>query len=72
MFGGFDENDNYHTNLPVFVPECCLECIHLDMGEYGDFGEHLSGPYCERNVWFPTRKGWCLKQCKRKNPSAQG
>lgn len=55
----------WRVNVPIFVPRCCAECSNFDPGEYGDYGSKLSGPYCERNVWFPTRRGTCAWQNKR-------
>lgn len=49
----------------VFIPRCCIECCNYDSGELGDYGERLSGPWCERNVFWPTKKGTCVWQNKR-------
>lgn len=50
---------NTERNTSTFVPKVCLDCPFYDAGEYGEYGSKLSFPYCERNVWFPTRKGTC-------------
>lgn len=47
--------------VPVFVPDVCHACYNYDPGEYSDYAL-LSGPYCEKNVWFPTRTNKCAKQ----------
>jgi hypothetical protein len=60
----------FRNNLPVFVPNCCLDCQHYDPGEFGDFGEHLSPPYCGRNIRFPSRQGTCKAQRPRSKPHA--
>lgn len=64
-FGKFvkeaDGSERFKTALPLFVPRCCIECSNYDMGEYGDYGNLLSGPTCSENVWFPVRKGTCKK-----------
>lgn len=52
---------NCFGNRPLLVPVCCLNCGHYDDGEYGDYGSLLSGPYCEKNLLFPVKRG----QCKR-------
>lgn len=44
----------------AFVPKCCLDCEHLD-AEFGDLGSVLAGPYCERNIFMPRRKGTCKR-----------
>jgi hypothetical protein len=49
----------WESHRPIFVPAVCQTCRFFDPGESGDYGEHLSPPYCEKNVWFPTRKGTC-------------
>jgi hypothetical protein len=49
----------WESHRRIFVPAVCSTCRFFDPGEYGDYGEHLSPPYCEKNVWFPTRKGTC-------------
>jgi hypothetical protein len=61
-FGERQPDGNYKTAIPLFVPRCCDECVHLDRGEFGDYGSLLSGPYCMQNVWFPTKSGKCGKQ----------
>lgn len=43
----------------LFVPLCCLWCSHYELAERGDYGEILSGPYCLKNIWWPTRAGAC-------------
>lgn len=49
----------------MFVPLICTNCDNYDPGEYGDYGSKLSPPYCEANVWFPTRTGTCGKYRRR-------
>ena len=49
----------FRAAIPLFVPRVCCGCPHLDQGEHGDYGDLLSVPFCERNVWFPTKKGTC-------------
>lgn len=61
MFGR-EIDGQWRTCIPEFVPLCCLDCRNYDPGEYGDYGSLLSGPYCEKNVFFPTKKGTCKKQ----------
>lgn len=65
MFGAdvvqSDGTKRFQTALPLFVPDICRHCPNYDAGEYGDYGNLLSGPYCEANVWFPTRTGQCKK-----------
>ena len=46
------------------IPRCCIECSNYDSGELGDYGERLSGPWCGRNVFWPTQKGTCKWQNK--------
>lgn len=46
----------------VFVPDCCLSCARLDIGEFGDFGNRLSPPECKVMLRFPTKKGSCKRQ----------
>lgn len=65
MFGRSVEQPDgtvrFQAALPLFVPKVCVECPEFDYGEYGDYGNLLSGPYCEANIWFPTRKGTCKR-----------
>lgn len=61
-YTGIREDGTRGTYAPVFVPLCCTECVWFDAGEFGDYGTPLSPPYCEKNVWFPTRTGTCKKQ----------
>lgn len=72
MFG--HEVDGVFTcAIPCFVPRCCWECASLDPGERGDCGELLAGPYCEQNVWLPTKTGACKKQKPwRQAPAPRG
>lgn len=49
----------FQTNLPVDVPVCCTKCPFFDRGEYGEMGTPLSGPGCNRGLFFPTQKGTC-------------
>lgn len=55
----------WRSNLPVFVPRCCVECEHYCPGEMGEMGSRLTGPYCERNLFLPTRTGTCKRQVRR-------
>lgn len=48
----------------VLVPIVCLDCVHYDSGEFGDFGELLAGPICIANVFFPTKTGKCKRKKK--------
>lgn len=59
----------YVNNAPVFVPDCCLNCLHFEEGEYGDYGSRLSPPYCLKNIWLPVRKGTCKIQERIDNDS---
>lgn len=56
-----DGTKRFQTCLPIFVPLVCTQCPLLDWGEQGDYGSLLSGPYCEANIWFPTRTGMCKR-----------
>ena len=52
------------------IPLCCKNCLH-----FGNDWDEWSGRtyyYCERNVWFPTRKGTCKKQDELKKRPAPG
>lgn len=42
------------------VPIICVSCTNYDPGEFED-GYRLTGPWCNANVWFPTRRGTCGK-----------
>lgn len=45
------------------VPECCLGCRNYEGPEYGlDYGGLISGPYCNENLFMPTRKGTCKRR----------
>jgi hypothetical protein len=54
----------YEVDAPLFVPLCCVDCPFFDHGEFGDYGQLLSGPYCTSNLWFPTKKGSCKTKDK--------
>lgn len=56
------ETGRWHDYNPIWVPDCCMDCKNLDRGEYGDYGDCLGGPICERFTWFPTAKGTCKWQ----------
>jgi hypothetical protein len=49
----------------VFVPDCCLPCIHFCIGEFGDFGNRLGPPECRNMLRLPTKKGTCKRQKTR-------
>jgi hypothetical protein len=55
----WDGKKRFVSNVPILIPQCCIECCNFDNGEFGDYGERLSPPYCMRNIWFPIRKGYC-------------
>jgi hypothetical protein len=63
-YGSLQADGTFRTNVPIFVPACCLDCRHYDMGEVGDYGSKLGPPCCDLNLFFPTRKG----TCKRREP----
>lgn len=48
----------FQSHQPVFVPKVCSDCPFFNPGEWDDYYQ-ISPPYCERNVWFPTKKGIC-------------
>ena len=50
----------WQSCIPLFVPKCCLSCPFYDDGERDDMGYLVSAPYCERNIWFPVKKGTCV------------
>lgn len=59
-WGHFDKDNKWH-NATIFVPRICFSCYHFEYGERGDYGELLSLPYCEKNVWFPVKSNRCKK-----------
>ncbi len=61
-FGHSSPNGSFIMNLPIFVPQACLDCQHYDRGEFGDYGSKLSPPYCAINCFFPTKKGTCARK----------
>ena len=66
MFGSnvtdSDGVTRFRTALPLFVPRICTTCPLFDSGEYGDYGNLLSGPFCEANIWLPVRSGTCKRR----------
>ncbi len=61
-FGQHQADGSFKNYIPIFVPDCCYDCQHYDDGEFGDYGEELSGPICGVNLHFPTHKGTCKRQ----------
>lgn len=62
-FVKLDKNFNKTPDQYDFIPKCCLECGNLDV-ELGDYGSQLTPYYCEKNIFFPTKKGTCRGQDK--------
>ena len=43
------------------IPACCMTCRHYMSPVPGDYGGARESPYCQLNVFFPTRTGWCRR-----------
>lgn len=43
----------------VTVPVLCLGCQRYVDGDFGEAGERLSPPYCQKHQWFPVVAGEC-------------
>ena len=52
-------------NLNTFeLPLCCRKCVHYNWDPSYDGWTRL--PYCELNIFFPTKKKSCKRQKLRK------
>ena len=60
-WGHWDKENKWH-NATFHISECCWNCRNLDSGETGDYGDILSPPSCNLNVWSPTRSNKCGKK----------
>ena len=54
----------------VTIPKCCDSCSHLD-GEWSEWS-HTSWTFCSKNVFFPVKKGTCMKHSNETPPMGGG